>query len=164
MKYSIYTFFVLILFSCGSSKPIMNSSVAINTRTSDTISTKGIPLRKGTIYYIASTDYEYILPNGYDIFHHKHGGISAGGGRETTSGFSSSSYQTDTLIQSQFLVDKALSTAIEGSPPEVESMYNTERITDKEVITNVIQKYQPEYVISMDKLEFQLQGKYMIQQ
>lgn len=159
MKRLIYLLLIIFLFSCNASKPMGHSSVAINMQTSDTISTKSILLKKGTVYYIVSTDYGYIFPSIYDIFKIKSGGLDGSyGGGATFSHSGTITYLADTTLRNQFLVEKALKTAIKESPSDLKPMYNTIKITDPDFIGNAINRYRPDYVISVDALEFHISG------
>jgi len=160
-KHVIFALLILLAYSCDTSKKILVSQpVAINRQTHDTIPNQSISLQKGRVCYLSTTSYDYVLP-GMDIFECKNSSdFIMSSSRSSLSGSASDSYQTDTVLQSQFLVRTALEKVAEKLLPGSEYIcyHVEEHESDKKSLDSIIETLNPEYIVTLNKLEFRVNG------
>lgn len=160
-KHSIYVLLILLTYSCNTSKQMLVSQpVAINMQTQDTIPYKSISLQKGKICYLTTTSYDYVLPD-MDIFKLRNSSdFIMSSSQSPLWGSASDSYQTDTVLLSQFLVRTALEKVSEKSLPGSEFIYYhaEEHERDKKNLDSIIETFNPDYIIILNKLEFRVNG------
>ncbi|RNC65175.1 hypothetical protein D7D25_08400 [Proteiniphilum sp. X52] len=152
---------ILFAYSCNTSRQMpVSQPVAINMQTQDTIPHKSISLQKGKICYLTTTSYDYVLPD-MDIFElNSSSDFITSSSQSPLSGSASDSYQTDTVLRSQFLVRTALEKVAENSSLGSEFIYyhTKELKRDKKDLDSIIKSFNPDYIIILNKLEFRVNG------
>lgn len=158
-KHLIYAFLLLLACSCVTSNEIsMVQPVAIDMQTQDTIRGKGIALKKGKVCYLSTTSYGYVLPDNNVLELKNSSNFFTTSFHPALWGSSSLSYQADTVVNSQFLVKTALEKVAEKSLPGFEYIYfhAKEHESDKQHLDSMIETFDPNYIITLDKLEFRV--------